>query len=390
MPFQWNYVNVKLSIQYLPQCGEIVTQTLQFLCDQMLRSHFRWQMGHATCQRNHMRFESLETFVYALKRYGSLDLFDCIWERKLVKVPSCHELCVCHRFACDLVSVVHSPNSMATMTRCHAVVEIQLSVVWAARAFAQAFVRCQAFATPHHTCAPDLRVVFECGEYLVYPFRNRSPIGPFPMDRHQSATPSPMIVWYSTFDHYPIQTLTKRGKGCKIKMIMKFDMKTYGGVWAMLVHASCPMISHATIACVSMILAIRHATAQSLRVPGDCSCRCRILVVFDLLTMISSVCTNYYQATMVAVGETSTIRYQKPWILAESWVLAFRDRECVAVQRRPHQPIRNRRFCCWVATANQNFLCPIAELCVHSSRRRCHVPNRHLNFGCRFYRSQSC
>lgn len=53
----------------LPQCGEIVSQPFQFLRDQMLRTHFRWQMCNTTCQCNHMWFKSLETFVYTLEMH---------------------------------------------------------------------------------------------------------------------------------------------------------------------------------------------------------------------------------------------------------------------------------------------------------------------------------
>lgn len=124
-------------------------------------------------------------------------------------LPSYRELFAGHRFVYDPVSVVRSPNLMAAMKRYRVVAGIQRCGVWAAHAFGQAFGRCPAFAALRHTCAPVLRVAFECGECLAYPFPNRWPIDPFPKAHHQSATLNPMIALYLTSDHCPIQTLTK-------------------------------------------------------------------------------------------------------------------------------------------------------------------------------------
>lgn len=123
-------------------------------------------------------------------------------------IPSYHELCAYHRFACDPVSVVRSPNLMAAMKRYRGVAGIQRCAVWAAHEYGQAFDRCRASAALRRTCSPVPRVASECGECLAYQFPNRLPIGPSPMALHQSATPNPMIALYLTFDHCPIQTLT--------------------------------------------------------------------------------------------------------------------------------------------------------------------------------------
>lgn len=178
----------------------------------MLRPHFRWQMGNASCQRNHMWFKSLESFIYALKLHLSrrlVHLMKSKWIWCIFKLPSCLELCVYHRSVCDLVSVFRSPNLMATMKHYRVFVENQLFAVWAVHAFGLAFDRCRAFLALRCTCVPVLRVAFVCVECLAYLFLNRWPIDQFPMDHHQSVIPNPTIVLYLTFDHYPIRTLTK-------------------------------------------------------------------------------------------------------------------------------------------------------------------------------------